>query len=310
MANRKALAIRAGLLQQFRAFFDQRGFLEVETPLLSTEVIPELHIEPMAMCASTLVESVHYLQASPEADMKRLLAEEAGAIYQVTRSFREGERGPLHRPEFTICEWYRPGDTMHAGIDLVDQLCRQLLGTGPLIRTSYAEAFDRHAGISPHTINCQDLAERAEALGIGIPTGIDRDNRDEWLEWILSKQVEPELGRDAPEVLYDYPSTQAALAKIRLLDDGTLVASRFELYWRGVELANGYHELTCAMELRARLEQVNHQRIEEGRPLLPMPERLLEAMPARFPDSTGCALGFDRLVMLACGAESIDQVMA
>jgi elongation factor P--(R)-beta-lysine ligase len=315
----KTLERRALMLRQLRHFFDQRAFLEVETPLLASEVIPELHIEPMiasakagASCSAATVRSggALFLQASPEAHMKRLLAAGAEAIYQVTRSFRAGEHGPHHHPEFTLCEWYRTGDTMQEGIDLVDHLCRELLGTGPIVRTSYADAFERYAGISPHTASCQQLASRAKELSIDVPVGIDGGNRDEWLQWIMAARVEPELGSKEPEVLVDWPVGQAALATIRSLPDGTPVASRFELYWRGVELANGYHELTCAVELRARLQQVNRERKEDRRPPLPLPERLLETMRSGLPACTGCALGFDRLLMLACGADSIAQVMA
>ena len=319
MADRETLVKRARMLRHLRHFFDQRTFLEVETPLLAREVIPEPHIEPMVASAAAGEGSEAaaarqgrplFLQASPEAHMKRLLAEGAEAIYQVTRSFRAGEQGPHHHPEFTICEWYRTGDTMREGIDLVDQLCRQLLGTGPIVRTGYAEAFERHAGISPHTASCRQLANRAKELSIEVPAGIDGEDRDELLQWILTTRVEPQLGRQEPEVLTDWPAGQSGLAAIRSLPDGTPVASRFELYWRGVELANGYHELTCEVELRERLERVNCRRKEDRRPPLPMPERLLEAMRVGLPDCTGCALGFDRLVMLDCGAKSIAQVMA
>ncbi len=316
MTHHKVLQRRALLLRQLRHFFDQRMFIEVETPLLASEVIPELHIEPMNVAAAGAGgDAAHpqrslYLQASPESHMKRLLAAGAEAIYQVTRSFRTGEQGPLHHPEFTICEWYRTGDTMQEGIDLIDQLCQQLVGTGPIVQTSYADAFQLHADISPHTISCQQLARRARELALDVPSGIDGKDRDEWLQWLLTAVVEPQLGREQPEVLTDWPASQSALATIRPLPDGTSVANRFELYWRGVELANGYHELTCAMELRARLEQVNHRRKQDQRHPLPMPERLLEAMAAGLPDCTGCALGFDRLVMLACGTNSVAQVMA
>ncbi len=308
----KFLEQRAILLRRLRQFFDERGFLEVETPLLSSEIIPELHIEPSRVATQHTAHTQHtttWLQPSPESHMKRLLAAGAEAIYQITRSFRAGECGPLHHPEFTIVEWYRTGDDMSAGIGLLDALCQQLLGTPPAKRTSYTEAFEHHAGILPHISNCEELAMRTEELALTIPDGINHNDRDEWLNLLLTMCVEPKLGCDAPEILYHYPASQSALAKIRTDDSGTRVAERFELYWRGVELANGYHELTDADELRERLTSVNNTRQADNRQPLPLPEKLLAAMKTGLPDCTGVALGFDRLLMLDVGAKSIDEVV-
>jgi lysyl-tRNA synthetase class 2 len=290
---------RADLLRRLREFFHGRGFLEVETPLVADEVIPELHIEPLRL------ESGQFLQASPELHMKRLLAAGAKAIFQVTRSFRAGERGRLHNPEFTIVEWYRVGDDMRAGFELVDELMQSLLGTPPAARSTYAEAFERHAGVHPHTASLAEFASTIEA-----PASMDRADRDEWLNLILAARVEPQLGRDLPEIVYHYPSTQAALAKTTTSPAGYEVAERFELYYRGVELANGYHELGDASEQRRRFEAVNAARVANGRPALPLPESLLAALEHGLPDCTGVALGFDRLAMLAAGATSIDEVIA
>jgi lysyl-tRNA synthetase class 2 len=294
-----ALHERADLLRRLREFFHERGFLEVETPLVADEVIPELHIELLRL------ENGQFLQASPELHMKRLLAAGAKAIFQVTRSFRAGERGRLHNPEFTIVEWYRVGDDMQAGIDLLDELMQSLLNTLPAMRTTYAEAFERCASINPHTASLAELAATVEA-----PAGMNRSNRDEWLNAILAALVEPQLGRDRPEILYHYLATQAALAKTTTSPTGYEVAERFELYYRGIELANGYHELSDATEQRRRFEAVNAARVADGRPALPLPNSLLTALEHGLPDCTGVALGFDRLAMLATGASSIDEVIA
>jgi lysyl-tRNA synthetase class 2 len=293
------LQARGELLRKLRAFFHERGFLEVETPLVAREVIPELHIEPLRLATG------EFLQASPELYMKRLLAAGATAIFQVTRSFRAGERGQLHNPEFTIVEWYRVGDDMQAGIDLLDALVQAMLGTPPATRTSYAEAFELHAGISPHTATLDELARQASP-----PAGIDHASRDEWLNLLLATKVEPQLGRDWPEILYHYPASQASLAKTTRDAAGHEVAERFELYYRGIELANGFHELTDATEQRRRFEAVNTARNADGRAVLPIPESLLAALAHGLPDCSGCALGFDRLAMLASGAYSIDDVMS
>lgn len=289
---------RADLLKRLRAFFHDRGFLEVETPLVSDEVIPELHIEPLQLANG------QFLQASPELPMKCLLAEGATAIFQVTHSFRAGESGKLHNPEFTIVEWYRVGDDMEAGIALVDELMQALLHTPSAKRTSYADAFRRYASIDPFATTLDELAAIEPAAA-----GFDLANRDEWLNLILAKRVEPQLGDDRPEILFHYPASQAALAKTTRAANGHDVAERFELYYRGIELANGYHELADATEQRRRFEQVNAERQADGRPTLPIPETLLAALEQGFPDCTGVALGFDRLAMLATGAESIDEVL-
>jgi lysyl-tRNA synthetase class 2 len=302
MSNRITnLKRRCELLRKLREFFYDRGFVEVETPLLVDEVIPELHIEPPSLNDT-------FLQASPELHMKRLLAEGMPAIFQVTRSFRAGEVGTLHNPEFTILEWYRAGDDMLAGMALLDELMRAAVNTPPANRTTYAAAFEKTLGINPHTATCGELAKCAAHHSIAAE-GINADDRDEWLNLLLATKIEPTLGQTAPELLYDYPATQASLAKT-VNRDGVEVAERFELYWRGVELANGFHELTDAAELRRRFIEVNTARTADNRPALPLPESLLAAMERGLPNSTGCALGFDRLVMLALGAERIADVMA
>lgn len=302
-ASLTAIKQRSMLLRKLREFFYERGFLEVETPLLASEVIPELHIEPIR------VEGGAFLQASPELHMKRLLAAGANAIFQVTRSFRAGERGQLHNPEFTIVEWYRTGD-MQLGMNLLDELMQSLLGTPPSLRTTYAEAFERHLGFGPHTATMDELASAAAQADVAVPAAMDRADRDEWLNLLLATRIEPRLGIDRPEIIFHYPAAQASLAKVVSTEFGHEVAERFEVYYRGVELANGFHELTDAAELRRRFEEVNATRVADGRPALPLPERLLAAMEHGSPDCTGVALGFDRVVMLSVHAQSIDDVMA
>jgi elongation factor P--(R)-beta-lysine ligase len=313
---------RAEMLARLRAFFANRGFLEVETPLLDREIIPELHIEPFGVLAEDSKPRL-WLQASPELHMKRLLAEGLPAIYQVTRSFRRGERGRLHNPEFTIVEWYRAGDDYAAGICLLADLIEELAVSAPRpIITTYAKAFQKCGVINAYAATPDELATLAAKFGVNGPEGMARESRDEWLNLLLATTLEQGLGAAGPEIVIDYPKTQAALASTvmrEIPDDPELfeitrsyeVAERFELYWKGVELANGYHELTDAAVLRRRLDAVNEQRVADGRPALPLPERLLAAMETPgLPACSGCALGFDRLVMLACGAQSVDEVIA
>jgi lysyl-tRNA synthetase class 2 len=302
-ASPAALAQRASLLRSLRAFFDNQNFVEVETPLVASEIIPELHIDPLQLADGM------FLQSSPELHMKRLLAAGADSIYQVTRSFRCGERGTLHNPEFTIVEWYRVGDNIWAGIDRLDILMQSLLGTPPAIRTSYGQAFERVFQFCPYTASIDEMAAETNKAGLRLPEGFDSTDRDSWLNFLLAVRVEPELGRDRPEIIYHYPASQASLATTVRSENGYEVAERFELYYRGIELANGFHELGDADELRSRFEKVNFNRAADGRKILPMPERFLAAM-TDLPDCTGVALGFDRLAMLATGASSINDVVA
>ncbi|MCO6046467.1 EF-P lysine aminoacylase EpmA [Aeoliella sp. ICT_H6.2] len=286
---------RAELLANVRQFFSDRGFTEVATPRVDVEIIPELHIDPFE------APGLGYLQASPEMHMKRLLCAGSGPIFEIAQCFRRGERGKLHRPEFTMIEWYRPGDDMQAGMGLLDELLQQMLGTPTATRTSYREAFQRSVGIDPHTAPLEQLQKKA---------GEVLDDRDELLNLLLARHVEPALGSGAPELLYHYPASQSALAATTIDEQAVQVAERFELYHGGVELANGYHELTDPVELRERLAIANEGRTEFGRPTLPLPEMLLAAMTdPGMPPCAGVALGFDRLLMLAVGAESIDEVV-
>jgi lysyl-tRNA synthetase class 2 len=303
-ASLAALTQRATLLRKLRDFFHARDFVEIETPLLAGEIIPELHIEPI----QTLDKL--YLQASPELHMKRLLAAGANAIFQVTRSFRAGERGRLHNPEFTIVEWYRVGDDMIGGIDLLDELVQSLLSTPPAVHTTFAEAFERTLQLCPHRATIEELSAAAKRSNVNSPSNIDRNDRDEWLNLLLATCVEPQLGRDRPEIIYHYPASQASLARVVTTAAGLEVAERFELYYRGIELANGFHELNDADEQRRRFEAVNAARVADGRRALPLPESLLAALEPGIPDCTGVALGFDRLAMLASGAQTIDEVIA
>ena len=309
------LRLRARLLAAVRGFFDARGYWEVETPLLSAESTIDPNIEPCTtrwgpdggpLCAG----QQRFLQTSPEFAMKRLLAAGAQAIYQVTRAFRHGELGRLHNPEFTIVEWYRTGDTYHDQMAVVGELVRTVAagpdGQGlaasdePFLRTAYQDAFERCLGCRPLGMTCPEL--RALALGRGItpPPSLHPDDRDGWLNLLLVTSVEPSLGTDHPEFLYDYPASQAALARVR--PGAPPAAERFELYIRGIEICNGYQELTDAGELRRRIQE------HAGRTA--SAERLLAAMDAGLPECSGVALGFDRLCMLAAGAESIAEVMA
>jgi lysyl-tRNA synthetase class 2 len=305
-ADLTMLTRRAKLLRTVRHFFDTRDFIEVDTPILSADTVVDRHLEPFTVDVSG---STFFLQTSPEFAMKRLLAAGMTAIYQITHAFRRDEFGQRHNPEFTMIEWYRVGDTYPSGMDLLAELAEATLNRGPTERLTYAEAFDRHIGIDPHTADAARLLSAIDEQKIDAE-GLDPTDRDGLLDLLLTHRIEPHLGVARPTILYDYPASQSALAKVR--DDGPEnppVAERFELYVDSIELANGYHELTDPAELRRRNAAVNDQRAADGHARLPEESRLLSAMDAGLPESVGVALGFDRLLMAATGAKRLSQVI-
>ncbi len=312
-ASLEVLHLRARLLRCIRRFFEDRKFLEVETPLLSADTVIDRHLDPIPVTLFADPRQMangpqRWLQTSPEFAMKRLLAAGAPSIYQITRSFRGGEVGRLHNPEFTIVEWYGIGHDMQQGMQLLSDLAEWLFQAGAAERISYGSAFERWLGIDPHHADGSQLAEVAEIHGIAAPASLRAEDRDGWLDLLLVDGIEPHLGIESPVILYDYPASQSALARVR--GDRTPTAERFELYFRGIELANGYHELTDPDQLRCRNQQINRMRQADGKPMLPESSRLLAAMQHGLPACTGVALGFDRSVMLACGAKELSEVIA
>lgn len=310
-ASIEALALRSSLLKRVRGFFERRGFLEVETPILSADIVVDRHLDPLT---ATLYDDPRfpergrtmYLQTSPEFGMKRLLAAGMTAIYQITRAFRAGEIGPLHNPEFTMVEWYRVGDDYAAGRQLLADLFERIFQCGAAVEMTYGAAFQKYVGIEPHTARVEDLRAAAKRHGVAAPESLGED-RDAWLDLLLTELVQPKLGRPQGKILYDFPASQAALAKVRAGD--VPVAERFELYFDGIELANGYHELTDPAALRERNRVENAARVRDGKQALPEGSRLLDAMEAGMPAGCGVALGFDRAVMLAAGGRCIQEVM-
>ena len=300
--RRRRLAERAELNAQIRSFFAERGVLEVETPLLSAATVTDLHLASFAV--PTEEGARRYLQTSPEFAMKRLVAAGSGPVYQLGRAFRQGESGRFHNPEFTLLEWYRPGWNHHELMDEMDAFLGVVLSSERAERSTYAEVFERYVQIDPHRASVEDLERAAAVFDV---VGLDGADRDTWLHLLMSHGVEPHLGQDRPVFVHDFPATQAALARVRL--EETPLAERFEVYFRGVELANGFHELRDAVEQRRRFEDDLTKRRDAGLPEPPIDERLLAALD-HFPDCAGVALGVDRLMMLGSGAAHIDEVLA
>jgi len=321
-ATTDTLRRRAALLRELRQTFHENGYFEVDTPLLSHDVCVDAWLDPFVVPDTGTADGrPMYLQTSPEFGMKRLLSGGADAIFQVTRSFRRGESGRLHNPEFTIVEWYRVGATPQMQMDfiedLVQRLSRAARGSEPRVsfrelnrpcrRIAYDQAFEEFAGQSVSRCTAQDLAELAARHRVSAPPGFPAAERDAWLNLLLALVVEPALARCGGVFLYDYPPTQAALARVR--QDVVPVAERFELYLDGIEICNGYHELTDAEELRRRQSRQAELRRNGGLQELPADSRLLQAMESGLPGCTGVALGFDRLAMWCLGAEQLSQVM-
>ncbi len=306
VADLTAIRRRAGLLASLRRFFNERHILEVETPLLCSSGITDPSIEPFtATCADTLVPS-RFLQTSPEYAMKRLLAAFGEPIFQITKAFRDGELGSRHNPEFSLLEWYRPGFDHHQLMAEVAELVSSCLGARPVTKYSYRQLFLERLAIDPFT------APRAELEAVArhhVDPGSLSGDRDLWLDLLMSHVLEPQLGNGTLCFVYDYPVSQAALAQVVRAGDIS-VGQRFELYVDSVELANGYCELTDAVEQRQRFARDNALRRECGQSERPVDEYLLAALAHGLPACSGVALGMDRLLMLATGASRIQDVLA
>lgn len=312
---RSILQLRSQLITKIREFFSEHKVLEVETPLLYHSTIPSPHISSFAISYHpTLAKEVStlYLQTSPEFAMKRLLAASSGDIYQICKAFRDGEQGTIHNPEFTILEWYRINFTHLDLMNEVERLLSFTLGTPPAERFTYAEIFDHYLQIDPHHASIEQLKNCATKNGISteyITFSAQEDDeirKDTWLQLLLTHSIENKLGQDRPTFIYDFPASQAALAKIRY--ENPAVASRFEVYVKGIELANGFHELTDADEQRQRFERELLQRQKLGMHCPPLDQQLLQALP-NIPPCAGVALGIDRLIMLAANANSLEQIL-
>jgi lysyl-tRNA synthetase class 2 len=306
MATLSVLKSRAALLARIRGFLAERQVMEVETPILSAAAVsdPQLH------SLKTKVAGTHgarYLQTSPEYAMKRLLAAGSGDIYQICKVFRDEERGRWHNPEFTMLEWYRLGVDDTALMDEIELLLAHVLkglrDLGRAERLTYGEALQRHAGVDAFAASEAELVAAAVRHGIECHSALDRDAK---LDLLMGLVVGPLLGRERPCFICDYPVSQAALARLK----SATVAARFELYVDGLELANGFHELTHAAQQRARFDADLGVRRARGQPEPPLDENLLAAMAHGLPDCAGVAMGLDRLIAVALRATQLSQVLS
>ena len=296
---------RADMLTSCRRFFYERGIIEVDCPLVTSAASVDAHIDLIAVRDP---KGWRYLHSSPEYGMKRLLSEGIGEIYQLAHVFREGEESSKHNPEFMMAEWYRINVSFQEMMEETVEFVRLFLGDLPFQILSYREAFRRYAGIDYVSATTKDLLDVIESRKIAVYPGIEKEGKDALLNIILGSVIEPQLGEKELCVLAYYPHTQAALAKTCQRED-ELAAERFEIYYQGMELANGYHELTDAKEQRRRLLEANEQRKKAGKELLPPDEHFLKALEKGLPDCCGVAVGFDRLMMLRHNTNHIQDVV-
>jgi lysyl-tRNA synthetase class 2 len=300
-AKLQVIRERARVYNQIRAFFNNRGCLEVDTPVLMPATSTDANVESIAVAYD---KRSYFLQTSPEFAMKRLLAAGSDSIFQICHAFRQGESGRLHNPEFSLLEWYRVGYDYHQLMDEMELLITTLsLRQCRFSRISYKELFSQSLGLDIDQITLENLREHCLQLIPG--TNVKELEFDQCLDLLLSMVITPSM--QGYQFVYDYPQSQAALARIKTEDD--TVAERFELFFDGIELANGYSELTDSTAQRARFEQDIAIRINRGLPLHAIDERLLAALESGLEACAGVAVGLDRLLMVILGLDSIDQVL-
>ncbi len=307
-ASIQNLINRAKIIANIRKFFTERGLLEVETPVLSEYGVTDLHLTTFHtefIAPQAEHNKMLWLGTSPEYHMKRLLAAGSGPIFQLCHVFRNEEAGNRHNPEFTMLEWYRPHFDMFRLINEVDDLLQQILDCSPAELISYQFAFQQFTGLDPLTATREELLKKAHSENFICD---ENEERDTLLQFLFSQCVEPQIGKTAPVAIYHFPASQAALAQISSEDHR--VAERFEFYYQGLELANGFCELTDPDEQLHRFEQDNRLREKLGLPQQQIDKRFLSALIAGMPACSGVALGVDRLLMIALGTNRIEEVMS
>ena len=302
--NRDSWVKRQALMNKVRRFFENRGVLEVETPVLSAAGGTDPQLDYFE------VEGKRFMMTSPEFHMKRLLAAGFGDIFQITKSFRKDEFGAHHNNEFSMVEWYRVGMPQEKLMDEVEALVSEIIGK-PINarRTRWIDAFKNYAGVNPLTASGEEFAAACTAREIPLPADGTTMSREDWWDYLMVFAVEPELAKNGPEFILDYPQSQAALAQTYVGEDGYTWARRFELFVDQVELCNGYTELTDAKEQRRRFDADLEIRRGMNKPLPPVDEHFLAALESGMPACSGVALGLDRLFMLAMNKKEIKDVI-
>lgn len=299
------LQARAQLYRDIREFFFQRQVLEVETPILSSGCTPEPTIEPLMTVLYGCAAKACYLRTSPELAMKRLLAAGSGAIFQLCKVFRDGEIGKQHNPEFTLLEWYRPDFDDLDLIKEVDEFLQLTVGAPPAVLVDYCDAFTQYTGLSALDTELTVLQTYATELGMYDAQQLERDD---CVRFIMAEKVEPAFDTAQPTIIKNFPATQASLARKK--EDNPQLSARFEVYWQGLELANGFHELGDSQEQTQRFIKELEYRERHELPDLPLDERFLAALEAGLPPCAGVAVGVDRLLMIKTKMPTIQSVLS
>lgn len=304
-----ALYKRADLFRKVRSFFEERGVMEVETPAISRFPSIDQHLDPLTVHERSEA-SDRFLITSPEYHMKRLLCHGSGSIFQICKAFRGDECGDRHNPEFTLLEWYRVGWDHWQLMDEADALLQMLLVCEPAERISYPVVFQQRAGVDPLILTNETFLECCEKHALSAPDSLllSDAGRDDRLNFLMGVLIEPSLGIDRPVMLYDYPASQASLSRIR--PDNPMLSERFEVFFRGMELGNGFHELADADEQAARFAEENRLREQNGKQVFPVDDAFLSALSHGLPDCAGIAMGLDRLVMLASEQDSLERAIS
>ncbi|WP_428353640.1 EF-P lysine aminoacylase EpmA [Methyloprofundus sp.] len=306
------IRLRAQVLHAIRGFFYAENVLEVETPILCQAIGTDPYLEFFSTAQLSAKQSALYLQTSPEFAMKRLLAAQTGSIYQITKAFRNGESGRLHNPEFSLLEWYRVGYDLPQLMDDTELLLSRLLPEErfpePATRLIYADVFLQYTGLDALQFDLESYRVAAEKLGVTDAIRLCADDHSSWLDFLFSHVVQQQLVQYGVCMIYDYPACLPSLA--RLNAENPLIVDRVEVFVNGIELANGYCELTDPREQRARFEQEILLRERNGAEKVQADERFLAALQSGLPDCSGIAIGLDRLLMIISQKDHINEVLA
>ena len=284
------------MLSRARSFFLERNIFEVDVAALSRQSSVDLHIDIIEAHA---LNERFFLHSSPEYGMKKLLSEGSGDIFQLSHVFRDNEKGARHSIEFMMAEWYRLGFSLSQMIEETVEFIELFVQKKKRVQMSYKQAFLRYVGIDPFRVEEKELRHR-------MP--LEMGSLDDMINWLLVGVIEQKMKEEGLFVLTHYPVSQAALSK-RAIHDGDEVGERFEVYYDGMELANGYHELCDPKEQKERLEQANKERQAIGKSTLPVDYSFIKALEKGMPPCSGVAVGFDRLMMLRHNKSVIEDVL-
>ncbi|WP_284443192.1 elongation factor P--(R)-beta-lysine ligase [Buchnera aphidicola] len=310
-ASIKSLIKRSKIISDIRLFFSQKNILEVETPILSRSTVTDIHLssfETNYFSLNNVNDKLKlWLTTSPEYHMKRLLASESGPIYQICHSFRNEESGRYHNPEFTILEWYQPFYSMQKFIEEIDKFLQHILNYNQSDKISYQNLFIDFFKIDPLSTNLLELHQISKKLKLDYLTRFEND-LNKFIQLLFTLKIEPNIGKDRPIFVYHFPAKQASLAAINSQD--SRISDRFEIFFKGVELGNGFYELTDASEQKKRFIKDNKERFSMNLPTQKIDDCFLDALYHGLPPCSGVAIGLDRLIMLVLNKKNIQEVIS